>query len=121
MPHILYVEDFAPVLLIVTETLEAEGWQVEPCVDGARASRLVRSEAHFDLFLFDTELPILSGLELTRLARRLPHRNRTPVILLSASEYELEARRAGADVFLKKPEGMKTLVENIKQLFNRQT
>jgi CheY-like chemotaxis protein len=116
---ILYVEDYEPVQQSVKETLEFEGWRVEVCVDGLDALVQIESGARYDLLLLDNELPGMSGIELVRRARTLPHRKQTPIIMVSASEAGREARRAGAQLFLKKPEGMRTLVESIKLLTSR--
>lgn len=100
---ILYVEDSRFVADVVKETLAGEGWRVETCVDGSVALLLIKSERRYDLILLDNELPNLSGLELTRRTRELPHRKGTPIIMLSASESVRDALLAGADVFLRKP------------------
>jgi DNA-binding response OmpR family regulator len=116
--NILYAEDFPPVKLIVKETLELEGWRVEDCDDGLTALSRIESREQYDLILLDDDLPGLSGVELAARARALPHRSHTPIIMLSATERRLDARAAGVDIFLKKPEGMASLVETIKQLLS---
>jgi DNA-binding response OmpR family regulator len=116
--NILYAEDFPPVKLIVKETLELEGWRVQDCDDGLTALRRIESQEQYDLMLLDDDLPGLSGVELAARARELAHRRRTPIIMLSATERRSDAREAGVDIFLKKPEGMKSLVETIKQLLS---
>ncbi|HKP72488.1 MAG TPA: response regulator [Pyrinomonadaceae bacterium] len=116
MPNILYVEDDAVVSLMVKETLEAEGWHVECCANGLLGLSKIDGGEHYDLLLLDNELPGVSGLELTRRARVLSHRKETPVVMFSASEYGREARAAGANVFLNKPEGIKTLAETVRRL-----
>jgi CheY-like chemotaxis protein len=113
---ILYAEDYKVISDAVSETLEAEDWHVQVCADGLAALSLIEDGAHFDLLLLDNELPHVSGLELARRARELPHRRRTPIIMLSASEVGPEAREAGADLFLKKPDDMKTLADTIRRL-----
>ncbi|MDQ1523515.1 MAG: two-component system, chemotaxis family, chemotaxis protein CheY [Pyrinomonadaceae bacterium] len=114
--NILYAEDFQPVKLIVKETLELEGWRVEDCDDGLTALGYIESRAPYDLILLDDDLPGLTGIELVARARSLEHRRHTPVVMLSATERRCDARTAGVNIFLKKPEGMTSLVETIKQL-----
>jgi DNA-binding response OmpR family regulator len=116
--NILYVEDFPPVKLIVKETLELEGWRVKDCEDGLTALRQIESQEQYDLILLDDDLPGLTGIELAARARALRHRSRTPIIMLSAAERRLDAHDAGVNIFLNKPEGMKSLVETIKQLLS---
>ncbi|HEY0100998.1 MAG TPA: response regulator [Pyrinomonadaceae bacterium] len=116
--NILYAEDFLPVKLIVKETLELEGWRVQDCDDGLTALRQIESVEQYDLILLDDDLPGLSGVELAARARALGHRSLTPIIMLSATERRNDASAAGVDIFLKKPEGMKSLVETIRQLLS---
>jgi two-component system chemotaxis response regulator CheY len=116
---ILYAEDHRIVAEAVKDTLEAEGWRVAMCSDGAVALKRIESEASYGLLIFDNHLPHVNGLELVRYARRLPHREHTPVIMLSASEGAAEAREAGADAFLKKPQDVGLLVETVKGLLSR--
>jgi CheY-like chemotaxis protein len=66
--------------------------------------------------LFDNELPGASGLELTRYARGLPRYRTTSIIMLSATDYRADARRAGADLFLSKPDDIHALVEAVRRL-----
>ena len=119
MPHILLVEDNEPVLHTLTETLEAEGWHVTCRADFYPALRLIEGETHVDLFLFDNRLPTGTGIELTRIARGLSHRKETPLIMISASECEREARRAGANEFLRKPEDVSKIVETVRRLLSQ--
>lgn len=110
---ILYAEDHATVRLAVRDRLEMAGWTVEACADGSAALAAILSETHYDLLLFDNELPGLSGLELTERTRTLAHRRETPVVVISASECALEARRAGADLFLRKPDDIRRIAKRI--------
>jgi CheY-like chemotaxis protein len=116
---ILYVEDHKVVAEAVKDTLEAEGWRVVLCYDGAAAINRVASEACYDVLVFDNHLPNVNGLELVRYARWLSHRQRTPIIVLSASEAEADAREAGADVFLRKPQDVGLIVGTVKELVKR--
>lgn len=113
---ILYAEDDALLRLTVTEMLEAEGWRVEACADGAAALEWIEGAARYDLLLFDNLMPCASGVELAARARALAHRRGTPVVVISASDCEAEARLAGAVEFLRKPEGVSRLVAVVRRL-----
>jgi CheY-like chemotaxis protein len=113
---ILHVEDDRQVAEVLRDTLEDEGWRVETCLDGATALRRLAGDAPYDLLLFDQGLPGVSGLELVRAARRLPHRRRTPIVMLSAHDIEAEAWRAGVDAFLRKPDDMRSVATMISRL-----
>jgi CheY-like chemotaxis protein len=114
--RILYAEDDQLVAAAVMETLELEGWQVETCSSGTAALGRVMSAAPFDALLFDNELPGVRGVEIARRARELPRRKRTPILMMSASECEREARAAGVDAYLRKPQDVMQLADTIRRL-----
>jgi CheY-like chemotaxis protein len=118
MPHwtILYAEDHHVLRSAVTELLEDAGWTVDACPDGDAAMNRIAGGVRYDLLLFDNELPGTTGLELTRYARSLLIYRGTPIIILSATDCRADARRAGADLFLLKPDGITALVEAVRRL-----
>jgi CheY-like chemotaxis protein len=113
---ILYAEDYGLLLHYVKELLEEQGWHVETCANGLSALERIEGDNDYDLLVLDNSLPGMSGLELVRRARSLPHRTRTPIIMLSASDVALAANRAGVNVFLKKPDEVDALIEIIRRL-----
>ncbi len=117
---ILHVEDHQMVADAVRYALETEGWLVEGCDNGAAALTKIESGAHYDLLILDNELPGIGGIELITQTRALAHRQRTPIIMLSASDVERDARRAGASAFLRKPQEIPALAETIARLLARQ-
>jgi two-component system chemotaxis response regulator CheY len=117
---VLHVEDDTLVADAVNMTLSGEGWSVETCVNGATALERLQSGARYDVLIFDNCLPDTSGLALIRRTRALAHRQQTPIIMLSADEVEIQARRAGANAFLRKPEDVSVIAETIaRQLARR--
>lgn len=113
---ILYVEDNKALSSAMKNTLESEGWSVETCEDGTAALSVTESSDHYDLLLFDNDLPGVSGMELVRRARQLQHRRHTPIVMFSATDCATESRRAGADAFLRKPEDILVITEVIARL-----
>ncbi len=118
---ILCVEDYRLVADAMKETLEEIGCTVELCADGIEALHKIESKTIFHLFVLDNNLPGRNGLDLARCARQLPHRQHTPIIMFSASDLELAARRAGVDVFLRKPEDIEQLTAVVTRLLNLNT
>ena len=118
-PIILHVEDHKVVAEAVKDTLEMAGFRVVTCVNGAVALTRMASSARYDLMMFDNHLPGINGIELVRYARQIPHRQQTPIIMFSASEHEQEAREAGADVFLRKPQDVGAIVDTIERLLRK--
>lgn len=119
--RILHVEDNKLVADAVKETLEMEGWTVETLREENDALKALESAARYDILIFDHKLPGLNGIELIHQTRQMPHRQRTPIIMLTASDREREAERAGANAFLRKPEDITAIAETIARLLARQT
>ena len=116
---ILCVEDYQVVADTMKESLEELGWAVELCADGTEAMRRIESKACYHLLILDRGLPGKDGLALARRARELPHRRRTPIIMLSASDVEQEAIRAGVNTFLRKPQDIRRLTTTVTRLLTK--
>ncbi len=116
---VLHVEDDALVADGVRMTLNGEGWSVETCADGSSALDRLRGAARYDVLIFDNNLPDTDGVELIRQTRSLAHRQQTPIIVLSASDVEAQARRAGANAFLQKPDDVSHIAEAVARLLAR--
>jgi CheY-like chemotaxis protein len=113
---ILYVEQNRMLLQTVRDVLEFAGWYVKPCSDEGYAVAYVESQEHFDLLLIDHDFRGFSGLKLTERARQQQHCRETPIVLISLEDITEEARRAGADAFLRKPNNLIELVDTINRL-----
>jgi CheY-like chemotaxis protein len=117
--RILHVEDDETIAEMIKEMLALQDWQVEKCADGKVALERITSNADYDLLLMDYDLPGVNGLELVQQARKLAHRAEIPIIMLAATPVAAEAREAGADVFLQKPQDVTLLVETITRLLRK--
>ena len=113
---ILYAEKNRTLQVVVRDVLEFAGWYVRTCSDSPMALALAESDQHFDLFIVDAELDIIDGIEVMRRARLKEHRRQTPFVLVSLFDRAEEARQAGADAFLRKPNNLLELVGTIRQL-----
>ncbi len=117
---VLVADDEPYIGRIIQLKLEDGPYQVLLAHDGEEALELLRSDQPFDLVLLDIMMPRLSGLDVLRELRRLPHRGETPVIMLTAKGQEADrenASRYGATDFLTKPFSPKKLLARIDQLF----
>ena len=88
-------------------------------MSGAAALEKLESGERFDVLIFANKLPDTTGIELIKHTRRLAHRQQTPILMLSGDEVELDARRAGATVFLRKPGGLDSIPETVARLLAR--
>jgi CheY-like chemotaxis protein len=117
--NILCVEDYQVMADTVKETLEELGWTVELCADGMEAMRKIESKARYQVIILDNQLPGKDGLDLARRARELPHRRRTPIIMLSASDAERDALHTGINAFLRKPQDIGQLSATVTRLLTK--
>ncbi|MBV9509176.1 MAG: response regulator [Caulobacteraceae bacterium] len=103
---ILLVEDAEANQELVTTILRSFGIEVDVACNGAEAIEAVKTRA-YDLVLMDVHMPVMGGVEATRLIR--DHGGALaalPIIALSANvlpEQVEEYRRAGMNAHLGKP------------------
>jgi two-component system, OmpR family, alkaline phosphatase synthesis response regulator PhoP len=117
---VLVADDEPYIGRIIQLKLEDGPYHVLVAHDGEEALELLRSDQPFDLVLLDIMMPRMSGLDVLRELRQLPHRGDTPVIMLTAKGQEADrenASRYGATDFLTKPFSPKKLLARIDQLF----
>lgn len=113
---ILHAEDNRQLANLIHDMFAGDGWHIELCVDGDEALRKLTGDERYDLMLVDNELPGLSGLDLVKRARKMTHRRRTPIVMISGTDCETEAWRAGVDAFLKKPAQIGELPSTLARL-----
>ena len=114
--RILYAEGYDLVLFRARQLLEAEGWEVEVCRDGAAALKKLDGEEHFDLLILDDRLEGSNGGELIRRARGDERQRHVPVILFTAEQTNGDSAQREADACLSKPGGLKDLVPTCYRL-----
>lgn len=113
---VLHVEENKAARELIAEALSSQGIEVESCVSGTTALKILTSDAHYDLIIVENDLPGLSGLELVRRARNMARWRATPIIMLSGGDCEKEAWRTGVDGFLRKPEDLDRVTSTIDRL-----
>jgi len=96
---VLHVEDSDLVANAVKAMLEEEGWTVESFRDGISALEAISGDALYDVLVFDNEVPGMSGIELIIQTRLLPHRQQTPIIMLSAGACPVDPTDPGFERF----------------------
>lgn len=104
------------VAKVVGGMLHAANYRVEHCTDGKDALAKLTGDDHYDVLVIDNELPGLNGLELVRTTRKMTHRRRIPIVMLSGDDIEKEAWSAGADEFLRKPEGVERIAATVERV-----
>jgi DNA-binding response OmpR family regulator len=100
---ILVVDDDEMTLALISDLLQAGGFKVRRATNGAEALRILDKE-WFPVILTDWQMPVMSGLELTKRLRAKGVTD-TYVIMLTALESGLDyeqAYEAGVDDYLTK-------------------
>jgi CheY-like chemotaxis protein len=104
-PLVLVADDDPDILLLMTLTLERDGYDVVAAKDGLGAlEAAVERVPH--LVLLDLMMPGLDGYEVTRRLRLEPATKDLPIVIVTAAAEESQAARAldaGADAYMKKP------------------
>jgi len=102
---LLLVEDTEDNRFMMRRLLEMEGYQVVEARNGEEAVTVAQKE-NPALILMDLSLPVIDGLAATKLIRKLPNFQKTPIIAVSAhdtADFEAEALGAGCNGYLTKP------------------
>src|SRR5215469_5818083 len=118
MENVLIVDDDVELCSLVSEYLQAEGFQVEASYDGGRGLERALSGQHI-LIILDVMLPGLNGFEVLR---RIRGTSRIPVLLLTARGEDLDrivGLEIGADDYLPKPFNPRELVARIRAILRR--
>lgn len=115
----LVVDDELGVRRALQRGLTAEGMEVMVAADGPSALDMARTGA-YDVIVLDIMLPGLSGYRV--LERLRAERVRTPVLLLSAKDGEVDQADGldlGADGYLVKPFSFVVLVAQVRAMLRR--
>lgn len=120
MAKILLAEDEEVLRMLVVDTLEDEGYDIDEACDGQEALELIK-ENDYDLILLDYMMPIYTGLEVIQQVRNIPEKKRVKIMMLSAKSQQTDQQRvleAGADYFMSKPYSPLELVKRIEEILN---
>ncbi|HUH42883.1 MAG TPA: response regulator transcription factor [Sulfurimonas sp.] len=113
---ILLLEDDVILSEILHEHLSEKGYEVSSAYDGEDAyEKIINS--HFDLMLFDVNVPLLNGFELLKLLNE-QHIN-IPTIFITSLDSAYDLKRGfdlGCDDYLKKPFDLMELDVRIEHL-----
>ncbi len=117
--RILLVEDDSTLSMIVSETLQRDGFEVLTAGDGEDGIRKFTRHGA-DLIIADVMMPRMDGFEMGRRIRQLD-RNVPLLFLTAKSEIDdiVEGFELGGNDYLKKPFKMLELIVRIKALLRR--
>ncbi|MBC3935488.1 response regulator [Undibacterium sp. CY7W] len=120
--NILIAEDNAVNQTLILNLIAKQGHQTVLANNGQEAVDRWKGE-HFDLILMDMQMPVMGGLDASKMIRQLeqqsPARQRTLIHALTASALaseQQEAMAVGLDGYLTKPINRQVLYELLNQL-----
>jgi len=116
---ILLLEDDLALSDIILEYLEDNHYDVDLVYDGDDALSSAY-EVHYDLYLFDVNVPAIRGFDLLKMLRE--NNDRTPTIFItSLNDIEDVSKgfESGADDYIKKPFELAELMLRIKNIQKR--
>ena len=104
---LLLVEDNLLNQKLICLTLGKYGFNIDLAENGAEALSMIKDN-HYDLILMDIMMPVMDGLETTRIIRESEKNSdkHTPIIGLTANTLDSDRQRCianGMDEYLVKP------------------
>jgi two-component system, OmpR family, response regulator VicR len=120
MPHVLLVDDEAPLRESLTYTLQREGFTVTSAADGHSAIKQFHKQVP-DVILLDLMLPEVDGMEVCWRIRAFSD---VPIVMLTAKDHDIDKVRgleAGADDYVTKPFNTRELMARIKAVLRRRS
>jgi CheY-like chemotaxis protein/glyoxylase-like metal-dependent hydrolase (beta-lactamase superfamily II) len=116
--HILIVEDDEKNLKLLRDILQVSGYVTIEADDGRKAVELARQERP-GLILMDIQLPVMDGLEATKLIRADPTTQNIPIFALTSFAMSGDRERviqAGCDDYISKPYNIGELLGKVKKI-----
>ena len=116
---VLLVEDETSLAMILSDTLEAQGFEMRTAHDGEEGLRMFYEQKP-DVLVADVMMPKMDGFEMVRRIRKSDVH--TPVLFLtarSAVNDVVEGFELGGNDYLKKPFAIQELIVRIKSLCHR--
>jgi len=115
-PRLLLAEDTETTITLLSDYLEAEGYELIVARSGSEAIQKAR-EVSPDLILMDVQMPGMDGLETMQRIRQESALAATPMIALTALAMPGDRERclaAGANDYLTKPVNLEGLAQTIR-------
>jgi signal transduction histidine kinase/ActR/RegA family two-component response regulator len=123
-PRILLVEDNKVNLMVASRVLERFGASVESAENGLLALDRLRSDRDpFDLVLMDCQMPVMDGIECSRIIRHSASRfARIPIVAMTANVTPADralCQEAGMNGFVAKPFDPAQLAAEVRRCLSR--
>ena len=114
---ILIVDDEPRNLKLFRDLLQASGYTTIEATDGEQGVELARARKP-DLILIDVQVPVMDGLEATRILKADATTGNIPILALTSYAMKGDKERilkAGCDGYLAKPLDIKELLKTVTE------
>jgi DNA-binding NtrC family response regulator len=119
MPRLLIVDDEESICFSMSEYFSLHGYKVDTAREMEEAEKLLEA-TEYKVVIQDLRLSIkqdADGLDMIRLVREQnPHARIIVLTAYGSAEMENEARRCGADAFLRKPKPLSQVAQVVQGL-----
>jgi signal transduction histidine kinase/CheY-like chemotaxis protein/HPt (histidine-containing phosphotransfer) domain-containing protein len=117
--RILLVEDNLVNQKVVLAMLRKHKYSLDVAMDGQEAvAKLEAADRPYDLVLMDVQMPVLDGLEATRIIRRNPRFDQLQIVAMTAHAMNGDRERcleAGMNGYISKPLQAQVLVDTVER------
>ncbi|RIL11188.1 MAG: hypothetical protein DCC75_02800 [Proteobacteria bacterium] len=109
VPKFLVVDDDAEARTLMSAMLESLGCESETAASGEESLKILKEPSkagQFDAIFLDIMMPGMSGLDVLRELKLMPHTKELPILMLTclgSSEDIVKGYQGGADYYIPKP------------------
>ena len=117
MKKVLVADDEEILRMLIVDTLEDSGYEIDTAEDGKEALKCLE-ENKYDLAILDYMMPGLTGIEVLK-GMDLNQKNEMKIIMLTAKAQESDrvtAINSGADIFMAKPFSPVSLLNTVNEV-----
>ncbi len=114
---ILIVEDEPKNLTLLRDLLQVSGYSTIEATDGKQGVELAKTSKP-DLILMDVQMPVMDGIEASRILKADATTSNIPVLALTSYAMKGDEERilqAGCDGYLAKPFDIKELLKRVAE------
>ncbi len=83
--RVLILEDEPVISTVLSRTLKADGFEIDTAENGSIAKAKINAGKQYDLFIFDIQTPVMSGIQLFEHFEK-EHRERTERVLFMTGD-----------------------------------
>ncbi len=117
---VLIVEDNDLNMKLFRDLLEAHGYDTLQTKDGREALQIARDH-HPDLIIMDIQLPVVSGLEVTKWIKEDEDIKSIPIVAVTAFAMkgdEEKIREGGCEAYIAKPISVSQFIDTVRRFVN---